>query len=93
MHESTADAIQMWGEQPASDAIFDSIKIKVQNLARKYRTQAEAQDAVNSLVPGVKRTATGVSMKQVRELLATKTPAEIKSILEDIARLAVVQQS
>ena len=79
--ESSSDAVQMFGEGPTIDLIVRSLKIDVQNLSRRYRTQEEAQEAVNGFVPGVSRRASGPSTKQVKELLSKMSKEEIEKLL------------
>lgn len=76
-----AEASQLYGEAVTFDLIWRSLKIDIQNLGRRYRTQEEAQEVISTYVPGVSRRASGPTQKQVKELLSKMTKEDIEKLL------------
>ena len=81
MPESLDEAAQMFGEVPALSCLCDMVKIKVQALCRRHRTQEDAQEAANSYIPGVSRRGTGPTQKQVKEVLSKMSKEQIEELL------------
>lgn len=88
--ENADDAVQMFGEVPATDLINRSVKIDVQNLCRRYRTAEEAQEAANGFMPGVKRVSTAkskdVTATEISKALSSGaiTKADLEALLASL---------
>jgi hypothetical protein len=84
MPETIEEAVQMFGDAPALSAMLDMVKIKVQAICRRHRTQEEAQEAVSGYVPGVTTRGTGPTQKQVKEVLSKMSKEDLEKLMKEL---------
>ena len=84
MPETVEEALQMFGEQVVLTKFVQSVTIDVQSICRRYKTQEEAQEAVNGYVPGIAKRSAGPSMKQVKEVMSKMSKEELQKLIESL---------
>lgn len=73
---------QIWGEKVGYDKAMATIVIDARRICYKAKDNAEAQDLMNKWIPGVSVGRSGVTKKELLDLLGDMSEEEIMALRE-----------
>lgn len=87
MPETINEAVDKWGDKVCLSKILQSVTINIQSICRAAEgDDAKAQAAVDTFVPGITqtRTASGVSMKVLKEKLGDLSKEDLDALIAQV---------